>query len=425
MSNYDVAVGLTGAVIQQALGVVYSKLYPSVFKGATSTTVAGKPVEVSWDVQAAPTLVFRPPAAGAALMIPHLAAHGYVPPAGLTHDDIATMLLGVLTEANVFQVCFDPVVIQTTGSAPVKAPITVVVELNVANNTVTFHPLTATADPSNPIDKLILNAVILPQVLAMAQTLLSGISIPSPSVEGVTLGPVNAAIQDGRLVMLANLAGKPSPAVPADEWPGTPFFAAVSSDACLAVARAATAGVSKSMTTGGSVGSSLGGASYNASATMSGIGVAPGGDSTSLRLSANLSGSASASVKVACVPVGVSYDLSAQPAPSAMVSLAIGGDGASVQATVGSLSPFVIVLSPSGSVMEKVLSAVTEPIAQAIGAVFPPIITSTLGSIGFRLWTVPRIPINVRGVSLTIHPTQLVLGSVAGALLVSGQLAMS
>jgi hypothetical protein len=261
----------------------------------------------------------------------------------------------------------------------------------------------------------------VPKALDMARGLLSGISLPPLSIPGLTLTPPTVCVQQDHVIVLANISGQPSPDVPQGAtWPTDGFFALFSDELRRTLIQNETQGFHKSFSKSGSVGTSIGGASYSASASISVTSAGLGGNPDQFSLSVKPSGNVHAQVTVLCVPVGVNYSLSTEPGNvTATIQANISG-GRTVVATTTDVSGFTIILSPSGSIAEKILSAITWPITQAVAAAFSPAIKSALEGISFSVWTVPDITFTVENVHLTISPDNLSLGSYANMMSVTG-----
>ena len=118
--------------------------------------------------------------------------------------------------------------------------------------------------------------------------------------------------------------------------------------------------------------------------------------------------------------MGVNYSLSTNPGTVTANIQASISNGRTVVATTRNISGFTIILTPSGSVIEAVLSAITWPITQALVAAFSPSINGALHGISFSIWNIPDIPFNLEGVNLTITPRNLSLGSYNGMMSIVG-----
>ncbi len=423
MSDFDIAIGADGATLNQTSTVVYKQLYPKLFKGQKTVDHGGK-ITIAWDVEAAPTFVLQPPKNGECLLASHFEEHsGWSPPAGITLDQIKEAIVAN-AQGNVFQMLMSQVAISINKSPHDIVPITVIVQLVSGGGKVSFNPLKATAKSTHRVDEWILNHVILPEALAIARGMLSGIKIPAPSFDGIRLTPLTLGVTQDHLIAVANLAGKKQPAVPTMAWPSTPFFALLSADARLAVAHAGTAGFHKNFSHSGSAGTHIGTVSYSVSATVDDLSVSLAGSPSDFTFSADLSGSAEAHIKVGCTHFGVGYNVEARPDPSGLISLSVDG-GSEVQATVTGVNNFVLILKPTGSPVEWILSAITEPVLEAIAAALSPEISSELKGISFPVWKIPSISFSVEGIHITISPSDVNLGSFASMLSVEGHLAIS
>lgn len=75
--------------------------------------------------------------------------------------------------------------------------------------------------------------------------------------------------------------------------------------------------------------------------------------------------------------------------------------------------------------MEKILSAITYPVSEAVLAAFSPLITKKLQGVAFTVWSIPSIPINLQGVTVTLNPSQLALSTFNSMMCISGSVTVS
>jgi len=416
MSDFDVATSIDQNSMNAASTNVYQHIYPGFFKGSTS--IDGS--TISWDVQAPPAFDLTNISDTRKKVTDHLRRHKFQAPGDLDHDDIVDFFQQSV-EPSSFKLNLPKVALTNEGT-PAEAAFVVDCTINTAGGVLTLQAMKAsftTPDPSG-WTKLIIQG-ILSEIMTIANNMLSGIDIPKISFEGISLTAPTVSVQANRVVVFFNLAGKPQPDIVNLSWPNDPFFLYLSDEAKNAIGAAATKNLSKTMNKSGSVGTSIGGASYHASAKISDINVSSAGSGTpTYNFSSNVSGGVGAKVTFLCIPIGVDYNLYAKPNPTGTIN--IGLNGTTISATTESVSPFVIVIDPTGSILEKILSAITDPILQAISAVFSPIISTFLRGITFDLGALPVIPISVSGYSITLSPSNMSLTSSNGYLAAVGEL---
>ena len=378
---------------------------------------------ISWDVKEAPTFDLTNVSEFRQQVVDHLRLHKFKAPGGLDHGDVAD-IFQQSAEPSSFNLTLPKVELSIGDGSPIEAAFVVPCTINTAGGDLTLQALKATfSTDAPPWDKLVIEG-ILNTIITIANHLLCGVDIPQISFEGISLTAPAVSVQESRIVVFFNLDGKPQPDIVTLPWPANPFFVYLSDDVKNAIVHAKTKGASKTMSKKGSVGSHVGGAGYHAEATVSDVRVSSSGRGTpEYNLASNVSGGVSAKVKVACVPIGVHYKLYAKPNPTC--TLHIGLKGTSLSATTGSVNSFVIVLEPSGNVMEKILSAITDPILQAVSGAFSPLISHFLDGITFHLCTLPNIPISVHGHTITLSPSDMSLTSSNGYLAAVGNLKVS
>jgi hypothetical protein len=420
MSDFDLAVGIDGATMTQAGAVVYRQLYPKLFTGSQSIEKEGLLFQVSWDVQAPPTFVLSAPANGEALLRAHLL---HLPPLpGVSRRQVVEGLLGALAE-NVFQLEL-PNVLMTLkadgyeGTARVQ--VSVVAQAQVEQGKMSLRAIKAIGKTDNPSDEWFVNHVILPQAMHIGGTLLDGITLPPLSFANVSLTPPTLIVRQNHIIALANLSGRPVPQPPfADAWPTDPFFAVLSSEAKLQIARMATASLAgKELHKGDSISIGIGDVHYNATARLGALSIGDAGG-TAIGFNDAVQGNVNAGIKIGCTNIGLNYNLLAKPDPNGRIGLSV--SGTTVRATTAELATFVLVLIPYGDPLEWVLSAVTYPLTQAVVAAFSPLITQLFQGISFDVYELPSIPINVDAVHLTVQPSQVRFGDWGGRLAIMGQ----
>jgi hypothetical protein len=422
--DFDTCVGIDAASMDN-IGAAIFTAYPQLFNGRGTATEHGISVTVSWKVRTKPRFVLAIPINGRALLRAH--AMKWTPPEGLDKADAIEMVAAQL-EATVFQMILDTVDITIEGTPPATdtATVTVFLQVETLGKTTTIKPLKAIGKSEHPDDDYILNELILPAALKMATTIADGFTVPPLDLIGVSLTPPVARVQDNRLMMFSNLAGKSMPAGPfTGPWPDKPFFLLLSDYARLQVAIAATHNFSLPLQDSGSLNLAIATVYYSASALVSQVQVAAeGGGSPRLAFGASLYGNVNAGLTIACTRIGVNYDLKPAHPLNGVITLSI-ASGHKVRGTVTQLAKLVLLLIPQGNVAEKILSAITYPITQALTAAFSPVITNALEGIAFDLWDVQAIHLAIGGVSLAIAPANLTIANAGSYLAIHGDIQVS
>lgn len=436
MSSFDLAVGLDATAMAQISAAVYAKVYPQVFTGSMQASVAGQSLTISWNVTQAPTFVLSAPPGGPQIVADHLSGHTeslqaqYDALAGdqspITVDEVRQALVDQL-EGSTFQMVFPGFDLTIDGTPPTTQPlqVTAYIQASSAGGVLSLVPLKAVATASNPSDQALVNQYIVPQALSMAQSLLQGLTLPPLSAGPVNLTAPNIFVLSDRVVAVAAIAGGSPPGPPEGvSWPGGSFFAVLSDRLRLSLGNAAAAlAVGKGFSDSGSVGTSIGGASYGASGQINSASAALTADPTQMQIAASVSGGCHADVTLACIPIGVNYDLSTSPDPiNATIQLSV--QGQSIGGTIANIGGFTVILTPSGNPLEKVLSAITWPITQAVVAACSPVINNAITGMTFSM-PLPSFPYAIGGATLDFQPTGLSIGNASGMFAVSGALAVS
>ena len=409
-----------------AAAAIYKRLYPSIFTGNQTVSKNGLSFDVSWDVKSAPTFDLAPPPNPQAILENHLAqplAQGHYPVA------IDKVQAGLMTELadQVFTMSMADVALTVSGdgsSATDKVTLQIYVQASSAGGVLSLDPLKATGITDNPSDEWFLNNVMLPEAMKMAKALLSSIELPPLEYPGLQMTPPAIFVDDQRLIAMANIAGKPVPVPAARSWPNAAFFALMSNDAKIAVARANTASIiGKGSGKEGELNIGIGKLYYNASFAIKSIAFSNSGANT-LHFVGEIGGNVSAGIKVGCTKFGLNYELYSAPPPSGTITLS--GDGnTGVVARTSNLSTFVLVLKPSGNPVEWILSAVTDPLLQTLTAAFSPLITKLFNGISFNAFDIKPFPFNYDQIHLEVQPENIRIGDFGGMMSITGTVAVT
>lgn len=201
---------------------------------------------MSWDVKAAPVFDLTPSVYSEAALRAQLTEGR----AGQFTEAELTEHVGALRdslEGSTFQVRLSLVHVKVDSGDgnPVEEDIAVTVQVQATTSETglfSLNPFKATADAPRKVDKIFLDKVVLPNVLDQSRKVLSGITLPTPQIPGLSLSTPVPVIQPQWAVAALNLSehGIPKPPFP-DSWPQSPFFALLGRDAVERIAQVATA----------------------------------------------------------------------------------------------------------------------------------------------------------------------------------------
>lgn len=289
MSNYDIAISLDESALGRIVAVLYGRpgLRGTLFQGTQTATVRNVSTTVGWDVQAVPLVRLAPP----------------------TDDQwkAAVKADGATApqpSGNAFILNFPQLrVTRTLDSGEVQdatLPVDVICTVDVRDNQLQLDAQAALVDLSSApaMDRLFVYPLLIPQVLRMSDSMLSGGQIPDVNFNGLRFGEVKLGVGAGRLVAVAGLPGGPAPDLPDPaSLPDGDFYVLLSPAAVHQAASAGAAGlVGKEAGVSGSQGFGVGDASYNANVKVTSADAQPAGDLTSLTVAVGVEVSAGAGV---------------------------------------------------------------------------------------------------------------------------------
>jgi hypothetical protein len=422
MSQPDISVGLDVAAMDAAAREIYRSLYPRVFTGSEHVDHDGLKFDVSWDVTGPPRVDLTIPPEGPAILREHLA--DFTPPGEISNAAVVDAYLGEL-EDTAFQLLIDSMTMTIAGEGHATVPVTVTIFIHVESTAgkLNLVPVKAIGTTPSPDDEWVLNQVILPEAMKLAHELFPGIDLPPLRFGNIALTAPVVTITPTHAVAMANLEGSAAPTPPyPSSWPGSPFFVVLSDAAKLRVAQDGTAGLrGKRFGSEGSVDIGIGDAHFGATAIINNVAITSTSHdgSPAFAFDGDIGGNVNAGIKIGCTTFGVNYTLYAKPNPHGVISLRI--DGRSVSARTAQLDVFVLLITPDGSPIEWLLSALTTPLLQAVVAAFSPVISQAFNGISFPVMDLPDVPIDLGGVRLTVTPTDGHFGSFAGLTTIEGQ----
>ena len=245
MADFDLGFGVDAGTMNGAMTALYDKLYPNSFTGTKTVEFLGVTYVFSWNIHQAPTFILAPPQEGLSLLQNHLVKNALGYPRKV---DRITELYTQELEGNVFQLLFQQVTFgikAESSSGDVNVSMNIIIQANSAGGKLALIPLKAVAHCDNPTDQWVLDNLILPRAKEAVAEMLQGISLPNLQFSGLTLTPINMAIASQHMLGFTNIAGKSIPQPPfGDNWPNSPFFALISSDAKMTIRRAINFGSS-------------------------------------------------------------------------------------------------------------------------------------------------------------------------------------
>lgn len=217
MSNFDVAVGMTQTALDSTLADLFKNpvAKSKLFSGEVTKSLGSLgEVKMVYEIIKAPTIVLKPPTSkqwGEA----HKIKKGEKLPTG-----------------NVFQLLMSDVkgTVTYEGTDPIKAEGAIYVYgvFEVANNRLSLTPKAVWIDESkfSAWDKVIVNGILIPKILEIADSLLSGIPLPAiPSYAGLTFQDIVAEIvNDNELVGATALKGNDAPDLSGYQNPGQSIY---------------------------------------------------------------------------------------------------------------------------------------------------------------------------------------------------------
>ena len=432
MPSFDFAIGLTANGLDAVSASLYQQT-PQLFEGTQQASVFGIEYTIDWNVETPATFDLSDPVGAQAALRAHLETAE--PPADVvaaTSTPAPAAALLDLAAANAAAFAFTYQSVGLTLSAPGVSPAVLTIALTATahiavcgtQQTMVIDGMT-TPQQSDPVQDWIVQNIVLPRMLASSQQIFGGVTIPGITLPGLTLGSPVPFVQNNTLIAVANLATEPLPDVPASgavDWPGSDFFTLISQNAFQALTANYIATSRSTMRDSGSNGNHWGGDDWSYSLGIGSPRVTLNSDA-SITLGAAVQGSVAASIYVVYVPIGVGFTAYTTPALSAQLSVTV--EGSSLVAKTTSVAPFVLVVAPSGSVPEKIVGGMLEPIVFAVVAAFSPFVSSFLHGIEFASFDIPTYTVSVGGVTITMAPTNLTVSSVDGMLALAGGIAIS
>ncbi|WP_144440676.1 hypothetical protein [Streptomyces roseifaciens] len=427
--NCDLMVGVNADVVNSTSKEVYGQLYPQYFTGSQPFDVEGVTFTVSWDVKEAPVFDLTPQAHSEAELRDRLTsgwAAGQVTEAELAEHVAA---LRASLDGSTFQVRLNLVHVKVDSGDgnPVEEDIAVTVQVQATTSDkglFSLNPLGATADAPSRVDKIFLDKVVLPNVLEESRKVLSGITLPTPQIPGLSLSAPVPVLRPQRAVAALNLAehGTPKPPFP-DDWPQSPFFALLGRDAVERIAQVATSYLEgKTFPAGDHKDFAGSSAYYKADISIHNVRCEVVWDDVpTVRVHMAVSGSGSAGINWFWGgSTDAFYDLHLEPDPTVTLTLAM--SGTTLKATATEVSSFDLKLVPTrGDIVSMIFSWVVDALSSTFGG----IVGSALRGVEFPVGAFPAIPIDVEPVHLDATPADLTLSRFGDALALQGDVTVT
>jgi hypothetical protein len=421
---FDLAIGVSANELNTASQTFYTELYPSLFTGEQNNTYKGIAYTVNWDVKNAP--VFNLSAsADSAVRVAALQrrAQSYKKEESLTAVKNLSALAGA---APSFQVNFPLVNVTLGGGITVTLPLPLTADCTIAisGNTLSFEVNQVTTPPiTDPVQNYLVQNIVVPQILAIAQSLLGGITIPPLSVSGINLSVPSVGIVNNCIIAAANLqaSGTPPPPDGSIPWPTSPFFALLGQNIVQQGMINAMASATNRFSDSGSGGDSWAG--YNWSYGLYLTNPSTSIQGTAINVNFNLSGSVSGGVEVVWVPLSLSFNANTDPDPD--VTLGVSVNGNTVTLVTDGMNVFTIVVTPGSSVPDWVLGWLISAIIDAVVSSVTPLITQFLKGISVAGFNIPTYSATVSGKTITLTPNNLQATNVAGYLTMVGQISIT
>lgn len=217
MSNCDLVIGLSAAKLDQVVRQIYSNphLRESVFAGSKSATYAKVNATISWEAQSPPTVELRAPTPGEWKGAIKENGNPAPPCDGAFIVNLSKLSLKVDASPEKLDTTVPLSVICAAQSSGERLSLTAIaVRVNLSNAT--------------PLDKFLIERVLVPGILGMVNKSLGGLKIAAPTFGGVTFTAGTVVVASDHLLLGFNLAQRGAPALEGVQVPGDPFFVLMS-----------------------------------------------------------------------------------------------------------------------------------------------------------------------------------------------------
>lgn len=430
MPAFDLALALSQNELNQAVAAAYWKLYPRIFTGSHSGIISVLTIE--WAVTAPPR--FNLSAALRQSTISAIADSALEKQSNLSRSNVQSVanelvssaadLHELMSDMAAFQVEFPKVELVLThkDGDTVKYTLNNVRANCYVRSTGTgamFVVDNVLADPlPDRIDNFSVQAFVLPALTNNLQDMLKGLRIPRFDFSGVHLSYSSVSIVDNHVVVAVNMGSKGTPApAPAGSWTSSGFSLLVSRDILQAVAGQQ----GKSFSDSGSDGSKFVGYKWDYSLSLVNPQISFSGPNINVRFS--LAGSVGATAYISFIPIGIGFSANAVPNPTAECSIV--PNNSRLEIVTRSVSPFSVLVTPAGSIPEKIAAWIVSGIVSAVIASVSPLISRFLGGITLASIETPKFSGSIEGMPITLTPVNLHTVGVGEYMGLGGSLAIS
>jgi hypothetical protein len=114
--------------------------------------------------------------------------------------------------------------------------------------------------------------------------------------------------------------------------------------------------------------------------------------------------------------IGIGYDVKPSTIPA---NVKISVNNTTLHAQIQDIGDFGFSITPNGGgIAEDILSAIAWPIANLVAPILKDKAINAINGTGFDVMSVPNIPIQVNGITLTLQPANMNLANYDGMLLI-------
>lgn len=417
--SFDIAIGVNQSQLNASCQALMNAV-PNLF-GGQGTVTAFPGITVSWQATQPPIFNLAPSAVAKQAIQKEFEKTDHPLAAEILKTNSVESLADQVPSFSINFPSLEISIAQANEQATITLNITLGCLLAVDNNVISFSVLNAQFQPlTDPVANALVTYAIIPQLKASATAALNGIAIPAPTMPGVSLSPISAAIVNGMIIACTNISSNgPSSLPPTNfSWPTAGFFLLLGQNA-LQAAVSSVAGSGKTFQGSSTQGSDWGEVHYGYTLNISAPTVQI--SSTNLLLNFGISGNLNAGLKVCYVPIGINYDISANPTPQATFSPQVTQSN-TLNIVFETINAFVFLLNPSGSAWEKIVSGITWPITQAWAAIVEPLTSLFIKNIMITAYNLPVYPVTIQGQKVSFIPSIQAIANCAGNLSFTGSL---
>jgi hypothetical protein len=288
--SFDVALGMDERTLSEVLASLYDRpsLKARIFSGTQQIHEMGISTMVSFEVEAPPVVRLMPPSSDQ--------WNRAIKRDGSAVQPTANAMVVMLPKLKLSRPKSDGTLQE--GVISLDAIVTV----TIVDQRLSYDALAVVIDLSGatPLDRIIYRKVVIPMALDAVDRAFGQPHIPNIAFRGLSFGPIALQVGDGRVVGIANLAGKP-PAGPQPDHalPHEPFFILLSREALQIACQSGTADlVGRTDGTSGSANFGIGTATYEGRVRVDDIAVRVEDDPTTVDVAVAVSASAQAGVDV-------------------------------------------------------------------------------------------------------------------------------